>query len=50
MEADGVILEKMIEYFYYKARWDKNPDGRPPFHIDPSIALTLMVCSYKYGA
>lgn len=50
LEADGEVLEKMIQYFYYKTRWDKNPDERPAFHIDPTLALNLMVCSYKYGA
>lgn len=50
LEFYSEVVEKLFEYFYYKVRWDKNPEERPEFKIDPSIALNLMVCAYKYGA
>jgi hypothetical protein len=50
IEYDWDVVEKLIEYFYYKAKWDKNPDERPRFEIDPLLALNLMVCAYEYDA
>ncbi|KAL0488586.1 transcription elongation factor B polypeptide 1 [Acrasis kona] len=40
------IVEKLVQYLYYKMRYDHDPDNRPQFHIEPSIALNLMVAAH----
>jgi len=46
VDYSAEIVEKIIQYLYYKIRYDHDPDNRPPFDIDPSIALNLMVAAY----
>lgn len=36
------LLEKAIQYFYYKNRYDGDPDHRPGFHVPPDMALDLI--------
>lgn len=37
------LLEKAIQYFYYKHRYDNDPDNRPAFNVPPEMALDLML-------
>ncbi len=44
-EIHGPILEKVIQYLYYKER-NMNSKGKiPVFDIEPEIALELLVAS-----
>ncbi|KAJ9461935.1 Elongin-C [Diplonema papillatum] len=43
------ILEKAIQYFYYKHRYDNDPDDRPDFDVPPPIALDLMIVASYLG-
>lgn len=46
-EISGVILEKVIQYFYYKVRYTNSPQRVPNFNIEPEIVLELsMACNY----
>ena len=42
------LLEKTIEYMYYKQLYSHalSQDVIPPFDIDPSIALELLLASH----
>jgi len=40
----GEILEEVIKYFYYKLRYT-NEQEPPPFDIEPSIALELLMAA-----
>ncbi|ORX57819.1 POZ domain-containing protein [Piromyces finnis] len=40
-EIRGEILEKVCEYFYYKAKYSNSEDV-PEFHIDDNIATELL--------
>ena len=48
-EIPGAILEKTIQYCYYKARYGGSAGGNqgriPEFVIEPEIALELLMCS-----
>ena len=35
-------LEKAVQYFYFKRRYDNDPDHRPEFHVPPEMALELI--------
>lgn len=37
---------QIIEYFYYKLRYDHEPENRPEFVIKPSLALKLAVAAH----
>eukprot|EP00759_Apiculatamorpha_spiralis_P009632 PhF_6_TR16798/c0_g1_i1/m.25373/K03872/TCEB1; transcription elongation factor B, polypeptide 1 len=39
------VLEKAIQYFYYKTRYDNDPDRRPKFEVPPMMALQLMMAA-----
>eukprot|EP01012_Entosiphon_sulcatum_P018641 TRINITY_DN2339_c0_g1_i1.p1 TRINITY_DN2339_c0_g1~~TRINITY_DN2339_c0_g1_i1.p1 ORF type:complete len:115 (+),score=10.02 TRINITY_DN2339_c0_g1_i1:87-431(+) len=43
---DSHLLEKAIQYFYYKHRYDNDPDHRPNFPVPPEIALDLMLVAH----
>jgi len=43
-EISTPILEKVIQYFYYKVKYTNNP-SRPEFHIQPEIALDLLMAA-----
>lgn len=36
------LLEATIQYFYFKVRFEKDPDHRPEFHVAPEMALELI--------
>jgi transcription elongation factor B subunit 1 len=38
----GKHLEATIQYFYFKVRFEKDPDNRPEFHVAPEMALDLI--------
>lgn len=38
-------LEKIMQYFYYKQRYDHSIPPIPPFHIDTSIVLKLLLAA-----
>jgi transcription elongation factor B subunit 1 len=40
------LLEKAIQYFHYKYRYDNDPDNRPTFHVPPEMALDLMLVAH----
>jgi|EP00670_Eutreptiella_braarudii_P019905 transcription elongation factor B subunit 1 len=43
---DAPVLEKAIQYFHYKYRYDNDPDNRPPFQVPPEMALDLMLVAH----
>jgi hypothetical protein len=46
LEYSAAVVEKVIQYLYYKLRYDHDPDSRPPFIVEPEIALNLMVAAH----
>jgi len=45
-EIEGKILEKVVQYMYYKIRNQRGVTGAiPQFEIDPASALDLLVAS-----
>eukprot|EP00760_Papus_ankaliazontas_P034143 PhM_4_TR7007/c0_g1_i1/m.39544/K03872/TCEB1; transcription elongation factor B, polypeptide 1 len=44
-EIPAAVLEKAIQYFYYKVRYDHDPDNRPDFIVAPTMALDLMLAA-----
>jgi transcription elongation factor B subunit 1 len=44
-EIQGPILEKVVEYLYYKDKYRKSTGQIPEFVIEPEIALELLVAS-----
>lgn len=44
---NGKLLEIVIQYFHYKQRYEHAADKRPPFRIDPSVALELLSIASK---
>mmetsp|Transcript_13245 Transcript_13245/g.13302 ORF Transcript_13245/g.13302 Transcript_13245/m.13302 type:complete len:101 (-) Transcript_13245:197-499(-) len=44
-EIPAVILEKAIQYFYYKVRYTNSSQRIPPFNVDEEIALELLMAS-----
>ncbi|KAL9653375.1 hypothetical protein ABK040_002011 [Willaertia magna] len=47
VEYDSQVIEQVIQYLYYKQRYDPEPEVRPEFGIDLSSALNLMVAAYN---
>ena len=43
------ILEKAVQYFYYKHRYDNDPEERADFDVPPTIALDLMIVASYLG-
>lgn len=39
----GIILEKAIQYMYYKVRYTNSARGVPNFNIEPEISMELLV-------
>jgi transcription elongation factor B subunit 1 len=35
-------LEKAVQYFYYRVKYENNPDQRTDFHVAPEMALDLI--------
>eukprot|EP01038_Epipyxis_sp_PR26KG_P009682 gene9682-13035_t len=44
-EIPGVILEKLIQYLYYKVRYANSTQRIPEFQIEPEIALELLIAA-----
>lgn len=44
-EIKSNILEKVIQYCYYKQRFDFDPENRKDFKIEPEISIQLMIAS-----
>ena len=44
-EIPSIILEKLIQYLYYKVRYTNATFRIPEFHVEPEIALELLVAS-----
>eukprot|EP00958_Prasinococcus_capsulatus_P017931 scaffold2058_cov403-Prasinococcus_capsulatus_cf.AAC.14 len=44
-EISTPILEKICQYFYYKLRYMNNTSNIPEFHIEPEIALELLMAA-----
>lgn len=43
------VVEQLIQYLYYKQRYDPEPETRPEFKIETYTALDLMTASYTLG-
>ncbi len=41
------VMEKVIQYLYYKNRYDNEPDKRPTFEIPDALVLQLMVAAHS---
>lgn len=44
-EIPGLILEKVIQYLYYKVRYTNSVQRVPEFSIEPEIGLELLMAS-----
>lgn len=44
-EISTPILEKVIQYFYYKVRYTNSTAEIPEFPIEPEIALELLMAA-----
>ena len=44
-EIRGAILEKVIQYVYYKVKYSKGNVAPPEFEIEPEIALELLMAA-----
>eukprot|EP00995_Heteronema_vittatum_P013028 NODE_907_length_1142_cov_37.551693_g627_i0.p9 GENE.NODE_907_length_1142_cov_37.551693_g627_i0~~NODE_907_length_1142_cov_37.551693_g627_i0.p9 ORF type:complete len:64 (+),score=32.86 NODE_907_length_1142_cov_37.551693_g627_i0:34-225(+) len=44
--VDARVLEKAVQYFHYKHRYETDPDNRPPFQVPPEMALDLMLVAH----
>ena len=45
MEISSPILEKVCQYFYFKLKYSNSTQQIPEFHIEPTIALDLLMAS-----
>jgi hypothetical protein len=44
-EIPAVILEKLIQYLYYKVRYTNSSQRIPEFQIEPEIAMELLIAA-----
>jgi transcription elongation factor B subunit 1 len=44
-EIPGVVLERVIQYLYYKVRHTHSSQRVPNFEVEPEIALELLMAS-----
>ena len=44
-EISGLILEKVIQYLYFKVRYGNTNEKIPVFDIPPELALELLMAS-----
>ncbi|RYH02883.1 hypothetical protein EON65_47655 [archaeon] len=42
-EIPAVILEKLIQFLYYKVRYTNSSQRIPEFHVEPEIAMELLI-------
>ena len=43
-DISGAVLERVVQYFFYKVRYETSADI-PPFHIEPEYALEMLVAA-----
>ena len=44
-EISPQVLEKVVQYFYYKLRYSNTTGHLPDFKIEPELALELLMAS-----
>ncbi len=44
-EISPQVLEKVVQYFYYKMRYTNHPGHLPEFKIEPELALELLMAA-----
>lgn len=44
-EIPAVVLEKVIQYLYYKVRYTNSTQRIPEFNVEPEMALELLIAS-----
>lgn len=44
-EISAVVLEKLIQYLYYKVRYTNSSQRIPEFVIEPEISLELLIAA-----
>ena len=44
-EIPGTILEKVIQYLYYKVRYTNSVQRIPEFQVEPEIGLELLMAA-----
>lgn len=44
-EIPAVVLEKLIQYLYYKVRYTNSSQRIPEFQIEPEIAMELLIAA-----
>ena len=44
-EISAKVLEKTVQYFYYKLKNTNNPGPLPEFKIEPETALELLMAA-----
>lgn len=44
-EIPGIVLEKVVQYLYYKVRYTNSTQRIAEFHIEPEIAVELLMAS-----
>ena len=44
-EIPGAVLEKVIQYLYYKVRYTNSLQRTPDFSLEPEMALELLIAA-----
>lgn len=44
-EIKSAVLEKVIQYMYYKVRWSRGNQTPPEFEVEPEMALYLLMAA-----
>ena len=44
-EISAKVLEKTVQYFYYKLKYTNHQGALPPFPIEPEHALELLMAA-----
>ena len=44
-EISAKVLEKVVQYFYYKLKYTNHQGALPPFPIEPEHALELLMAA-----
>ena len=44
-EISAKVLEKTVQYFYYKLKYTNHTGALPTFHIEPENALELLMAA-----
>lgn len=44
-EIPAVVLEKLIQYLYYRVRYTNSSQRIPEFPVEPEIALDLLIAA-----